>query len=63
MKKLEHNVTTGEIKEVTMTSEEIALLEATNAEIAAALVNREAAKQAILDKLGLTAEELAAVLS
>lgn len=63
MKKLEHNVETGEVKEVDMTSDEIAQSEALGVEIQNDFAARQLAKRAVLEKLGLTAEELAAALS
>jgi hypothetical protein len=61
---IEHNVETGEIKEIEMTAAEVKAYEAEAKKIAdAAKVRQEAeatkaaAKQALLDKLGITAEE------
>ena len=65
MKILEHNVETGEVIERDATAEEI---EASKADIASAKVERKnaeekaIAKQAILDRLGLTADEAALLL-
>lgn len=65
----EVNATTGEEIERPMTEKEIAELEAektakaeAEAERVAATEEREAAKQAVLDRLGLTAEEAALLL-
>ncbi len=61
---IEHNVETGEIKEIEMTAVEVKAYETEAKKIAdAAKVRQEAeaqkaiAKQALLDKLGITAEE------
>ncbi len=57
---IEHNVTTGEITEREETAEELAQFEAdkaTEAARLAELAQNAAAKQALLDKLGITAEE------
>lgn len=65
MKIKEHNVTTGEIIERDMTAEELKKWEADvqavrlEAETKAA---KDAARQAVLAKLGLTADEVAALL-
>ena len=60
-----HNVETGEIIEREMTAAEIAQTkideESAKAQ-AAELAAQDAAKQAVLDKLGLTADEVAALL-
>lgn len=66
MKKIEHNIETGKRIERNFTADEIAQLETDNAEISARLqseVAKSAAKQAILTKLGLTADEAALLLS
>lgn len=66
MKKIEHNIKTGKRIERDFTADEIAQLETDNAEISARLqseVAKSAAKQAILTKLGLTADEAALLLS
>lgn len=55
-----HNVETGEIIEREMNAEELAQLEADKAEAeakAAAIAAKEAARAALLDKLGITADE------
>lgn len=63
MIRIEHNVTTGEVIEIEMTAEEIAAHNA-QLEISNNKENaKEAARQAILEKLGLTAEEAAALLA
>lgn len=63
------DATTGEETIRPYTAEEIAVVEALQAEMAAAKAERDAqevtkaaARQAVLDKLGLTAEEIAALL-
>lgn len=60
-----HNVETGEIIEREMTAAEIAQskIDEENAKARAAeLAAKDAAKQAVLAKLGLTADEVAALL-
>lgn len=60
-----HNVETGEIIEREMTAEEIAQhkIDEENSKLRATeLAAKNAAKQAVLDKLGLTADEVAALL-
>ena len=62
----EHDATTGEIIEREMTAAEITQWEADNAEaetIKAAEATKAAEKAAVLAKLGLTANEVAALLS
>lgn len=62
---IEHNVTTGEVIERPLTSDEIRQLEIDQANAEAKQVEIEAAKaakQAILDRLGLTEDELRIVL-
>ena len=57
---IEHNVTTGEIIERELTAAELEQLEKDQAEKAVKQAEAEAkatARQAILDRLGLTAEE------
>lgn len=57
-----HNVETNEIVEREMTPEELAIWEADQAAAAAAKAEREAkeaARLAVLEKLGLTADEIA----
>jgi hypothetical protein len=64
--KLVHNVETGEVSEVELTKDELAQKAAdikTAAKEAAEAEAKAEAKQAILDKLGLTAEELTAALA
>jgi hypothetical protein len=66
MNRIEVNTQTGVETIVPMTEEEIAEHEARVAEFQAALAaetERVAAKQAVLDRLGLTAEEAALLLS
>lgn len=65
MKIIEANVETGEIIEREMNADELAQWEANNAQLeleAAELAAKEAARQAVLEKLGLTADEAAALL-
>jgi predicted DNA-binding transcriptional regulator YafY len=60
-----HDTETGEIIDREMTADEISALEASAqalADLEAATAAKAAAKQAVLNKLGLTAEELAALL-
>ena len=64
------NVTTGEETLRPFTVDEIAAIEAEQAQIAAAKAEHDAqeatkaaARQAVLDKLGLTADEMAALFS
>ena len=74
MFRIEHNVETGEITQIDLTSEEIADIEAiqakSQAEQAEANATRQAeadaaaaAKEALLNKLGITAEEAKLLLS
>jgi hypothetical protein len=61
-----HDITTGEIVEREMTAEEVKNFEATIARNAAQdkeLADKEAAKAAIAARLGLSADELATLLS
>lgn len=65
-KVVDHNVETNEITEREMTIEEIAEMEARQTFVAnqeAEAQAKAAARQAVLDKLGLTAEEVAALLA
>ena len=60
-----HNVETGEIIERDMTADEVANLEAIakqDAEIKAEAEKKAIAKSAILDRIGLTADELKTIL-
>lgn len=77
MIKIEHNVETGEVKEVELTPEEVAEFEVRAAEAEQARLERlaaeeqarldaeakAAAKAAVLAKLGLTEEEINAFLA
>ena len=66
MKTIEHNATTGQIIERDLTEQEIAQIEIDAAESAAqkaAYEAKEAAKAALLDRLGMTAEEAKLLLS
>lgn len=61
-----HNAATGEIIERGMTADELQQLDADKAETAARAAQeatKAALRQATLDKLGLTTEEIAALLS
>lgn len=61
----EHNVETGEVIEREMNAEELAQWEADKVQAQAeaqALAAKESARQAILDRLGLTADEAALLL-
>jgi len=61
-----HDLSTGEIVEREMTDDELAQLQADLAKQAqheTEQATKAAARQAVLDKLGLTAEEIAALLS
>ena len=65
MKIFEHNVETGEVVERDMTAEELAQHQADQAAYAARLAKAEtktAARQAVLDRLGLTEEEAQLIL-
>ncbi len=69
MYKLEHNVETGEIKEIELSAAEVKKLEKEYAEakvkenVAQAEADAKAAqRQAILDRLGLTADEVKLLL-
>jgi hypothetical protein len=65
MKITEHNVTTGEVIEREMTADEIAQRETDEVQSqqsAADQAAKAAARQAVLDKLGLSADEVAALL-
>lgn len=59
---IEHNVQTGEIKEIPTTADELKI--EISAEILAmreALATKEAARKAVFEKLGLTEEEIALI--
>lgn len=65
MKKTIHNLATGESETRDMTADEIAEHEVYAAEAEAikqAQIAKQAARQAVLDKLGLTADEASALL-
>ena len=69
MIRIEHNAATGVIQEIELTAKEIKDLEAQRvieaakmAELEAEINARNAARQAVLDKLGLTADEVKALL-
>jgi hypothetical protein len=64
--KIIHNVETGEIIEVELTKAELTELAKLEAEDAAKMEARRAeiaAKEAVIEKLGLTAEEVTALLA
>lgn len=64
--KLVHNVETGEVSEIELTSSEIAQQKKDAEEAATqktAELNKEATKAALLQRLGLTAEEAALLLA
>ena len=64
--KVIHNVTTGEIEQVDLTAEEIAVIKADEAALIAeaeAKAKTEADKEALLAKLGITADEAKLLLS
>jgi hypothetical protein len=69
MFRIEHNVETGEIKQIELSAAEVKKLEKQYAEAKAnddkakaETEAKEAARQAILDRLGLTADELQTIL-
>ena len=69
MIRIDHNVETGEIKEIVLSKTELDFAAKETKEIATLVNNRkaevearEAAKQAIADRLGLTADELKLLL-
>jgi hypothetical protein len=69
MFRIEHNVETGEIIEIPLTAQEIKEIEKLQKEAAeqqaiidAELAEKKAARQAIADRLGLTADELKLLL-
>jgi ParB-like chromosome segregation protein Spo0J len=62
----EHNISTNEVIDREMTDEEYAQYQLDRARLeqdAAEQTAKDAAKQAVLDKLGLTAEEVTALLN
>jgi hypothetical protein len=64
--KVIHNVTTGEIEQIDLTADEIAVIEADEAALIAeaeAKAKTEADKEALLAKLGITADEAKLLLS
>jgi hypothetical protein len=65
MKRLNHNVETGEITEVEMTKDELAQFKLDQDQVAARTTQAEAkatAKAALLDRLGITTDEAALLL-
>jgi hypothetical protein len=69
MFRVEHNVETGEIIEIPLTAQEIKEIEKIQKAAAdeqkiieAELAEKEAERQAVLDRLGLTADELKILL-
>ena len=63
MEKLVINCETGETENLEMTAEELATYEAIAAENAQALQAKENARAQLLEKLGITEEEAALLLS
>lgn len=66
MKRLNHNVETGEITEVEMTKDELAQFKQDQAAFADRAAENEAkatAKAALLERLGITADEATLLLS
>jgi len=66
MIKIVHHVSTGKISEIELTEAELVKIEQNKQAYAAEQAEAEAkatARQAILDKLGLTTEEAASLLS
>jgi hypothetical protein len=64
--KVIHNVTTGEIEQVDLTADEIAVIKADEAAVVAeaeAKAKTETDKAALLSKLGITADEAKLLLS
>ena len=64
--KIIHNVTTGEIEQVDLTADEIAVIKADEAAVIAeteAKAKTKADKEALLAKLGITADEAKLLLS
>jgi hypothetical protein len=62
---IEHNVQTGEIIKRELNADELKQIELDKIELQAILQEKaakDAARQAVLDKLGLSAEEVAALL-
>ena len=57
-----HNLETGEVLDIELTAQEIAELEQQAQAIEQAEAEAQAQKQAILDRLGLTEDELRIVL-
>ena len=62
MKKMEINCETGMETLLDCTKEEIAAVKAAHIQEQAHQTEKAAARQAVLDKLGLTAEEMSALL-
>lgn len=66
MIKIEHNVETGEVTEIEMTAQEVAQFKKDQAESVARNLANEAkatSKAALLQRLGITADEAALLLS
>lgn len=61
--KLIHNCETGEIQEITMSTKELEAIAKTHSDYEANKAAAFVARQAVLDKLGLTADEAALLLS
>jgi len=69
MFRIEHDIATGEVKEIPLTATEIKTIEKLQKEkiknlqtIEAEATAKETAKAAILDRIGLTADELKTIL-
>jgi len=62
MKKIEVNCETGVETLLDLTEDEIASVKAAEAQTQLEQASKDAAKQAVLDKLGLSADEVAALL-
>ena len=65
MIRVEHNVTTGEVLEITLTQKEITELEKVAADRAADIAkiqSKTEAKAVLLERLGITADEAALLL-
>jgi hypothetical protein len=61
--KLVHNCETGEIQEITMSTKELETIAKSHSDYEANKAAALVARQAVLDKLGLTADEAALLLS
>jgi tripartite-type tricarboxylate transporter receptor subunit TctC len=63
MIRIDHNIETNEVTEIEMTKEEIATHNAALEKAIQKENAKETAREAVLAKLGLTVEEIAALLS